>query len=69
MVTVNAEVSGGDLNRLEISWVSAAEGAKWVKIITEFTEGWVGPPTPAMTRARERGKRYLPRLAAIGEDA
>lgn len=32
------DVIGFDLNRLAISWVSAAEGAKWVKIITEFTE-------------------------------
>ncbi|MEP0844088.1 MAG: hydrogenase iron-sulfur subunit [Phycisphaerae bacterium] len=32
------DVIGFDLNRLEIAWVSAAEGAKWVKIITEFTE-------------------------------
>lgn len=32
------DVIGFDLRRLEISWVSAAEGAKWVKIITEFTD-------------------------------
>ena len=27
-----------DLNRLEFSWVSAAEGGKWVEIVTELTE-------------------------------
>lgn len=41
----------------------------WVpmrRIITEFTEGWVGPPTRGMQRARASGKRYLPSLAEAG---
>ena len=29
---------GVDLNRLQFSWVSAAEGGKWVKVVTELTE-------------------------------
>ncbi len=39
----------------------------WVpmrRIITEFTEAWIGPPTPAMRRAFSSGKRYLRRLSA-----
>ncbi|MBU3031496.1 DUF2169 family type VI secretion system accessory protein [Paracoccus marinaquae] len=34
----------------------------WVpmqRIITEFTEGWLGAPTPAMKRAFATGKRYI----------
>ena len=34
----------------------------WVpmrRIITEFTEAWIGPPTPAMIRARDEGRGYL----------
>jgi len=27
-----------DLNRLQFSWVSAAEGGKWVEVVTELTE-------------------------------
>jgi F420-non-reducing hydrogenase iron-sulfur subunit len=29
---------GIDLNRLQFSWVSAAEGIKWVKVINEVTD-------------------------------
>jgi F420-non-reducing hydrogenase iron-sulfur subunit len=29
---------GVDLNRLQFSWVSAAEGGKWVEVVTELTE-------------------------------
>jgi coenzyme F420-reducing hydrogenase delta subunit/ferredoxin len=29
---------GFDLRRFELAWISAAEGAKWVKTITSFTE-------------------------------
>lgn len=36
------------------------------RIITEFTEAWIGPPTPAMKRARATGKRYIRRLAGAG---
>jgi coenzyme F420-reducing hydrogenase delta subunit len=32
------EFIGVDLARLEFSWVSAAEGGKWVEIVTELTE-------------------------------
>lgn len=38
----------------------------WVplrRVITEFTEAWVGPPTRGMRRARETGKRYVRGLA------
>jgi hypothetical protein len=27
-----------DLERLQFSWVSAAEGGKWVEVVTELTE-------------------------------
>jgi hypothetical protein len=27
-----------DLNRLQFSWVSAAEGGKWVEVVTDLTE-------------------------------
>lgn len=33
------------------------------RIITEFTEAWLGTPTPAMKRAFATGKRYVRRLA------
>lgn len=29
---------GVDLHRLQFSWVSAAEGGKWVEVVTELTE-------------------------------
>ena len=32
------EFIGVDLARLEFSWVSAAEGGKWVEVVTELTE-------------------------------
>ena len=32
------EFLGVDLKRLQFSWISAAEGAKWVKTINDFTE-------------------------------
>jgi coenzyme F420-reducing hydrogenase delta subunit len=32
------EFVGVDLNRLQFSWVSAAEGGKWVEVVTELTE-------------------------------
>ncbi len=31
------EFNGIDLNRIEFSWISAAEAIKWTKVITEFT--------------------------------
>jgi coenzyme F420-reducing hydrogenase delta subunit len=30
------EFSGLDLNRMRFSWISAAEGGKWVKVIDDF---------------------------------
>lgn len=44
----------------------------WVpmrRVITEFTETWVGPPTRAMQRARETGKRYVRGVATEGVGA
>ncbi len=32
------EFIGVDLDRLQFSWVSAAEGGKWVEVVTELTE-------------------------------
>ena len=32
------EFCGVDLARLEFSWVSAAEGGKWVEVVTGLTE-------------------------------
>jgi coenzyme F420-reducing hydrogenase delta subunit len=32
------DMIGVDLNRLQFSWVSAAEGGKWVQVVTELTE-------------------------------
>ena len=32
------EFVGVDLERLQFSWVSAAEGGKWVEVVTELTE-------------------------------
>ena len=32
------EFVGVDLNRLQFSWVSAAEGGKWVEVVTELIE-------------------------------
>jgi F420-non-reducing hydrogenase iron-sulfur subunit len=29
---------GVDLDRLQFSWVSAAEGGKWVEVVTDLTE-------------------------------
>lgn len=40
----------------------------WVpmrRAITEFTEAWVGSPTPAMKRAFVTGKRYMPGFAEV----
>src|SRR5512133_1471071 len=31
------DVLGVDLRRFELAWISAAEGVKWVKTITDFT--------------------------------
>ena len=34
----SSEFVGVDLDRLQFSWVSAAEGGKWVEVVTELTE-------------------------------
>lgn len=34
------------------------------RIITEFTEAWIGPPSRGMLRARSAGKRYIAPAAA-----
>jgi coenzyme F420-reducing hydrogenase delta subunit len=41
------EFVGVDLARLEFSWVSAAEGGKWVEVVTGLTERIraIGPMT------------------------
>lgn len=42
------------------------------RIITEFTEAWIGPPTAAMVRARREGRTYIRGVstgAAAEEDA
>lgn len=42
------------------------------RIITEFTEAWIGPPTDAMVRARREGRTYIRDVstgAAAEEDA
>lgn len=39
----------------------------WVpmqRVITEFTQAWIGPPTPAMKRAVATGKRYIRSFSA-----
>ncbi len=62
---------GVDLNRLEIAWISAAEGAKWVKTVQAFTERVqsLGPydamhrlaanRVPALTRANGAAELLL----------
>jgi len=40
------------------------------RIITEFTEAWVGPPTDAMLRARREGRTYIRAVSTLPtEDA
>ncbi|SPH18705.1 hypothetical protein DEA8626_02247 [Defluviimonas aquaemixtae] len=44
----------------------------WVpmrRIITEFTEAWIGEPTPAMLRAFATGKRYVRAVSTAEEEA
>ena len=38
------------------------------RTILDFSEAWVGPPTPAMLRARAAGREYI-RAAGLPEDA
>jgi hypothetical protein len=38
------------------------------RIITEFTEAWVGPPTAAMLRARAEGRGYIRDFAVGGDE-
>ena len=37
------------------------------RTILDFTECWVGPPTPAMLRALATGKRYIRMFEAAAE--
>ena len=50
--------------RLSIVWRAAV---RMLRIITEFEEAWVGPPTQAMLRARAEGKEYIRDTAGIKE--
>ena len=64
------EFIGVDLNRLEFSWVSAAEGGKWVEIVTELTEKIrkMGPLTQFTELADEEqwsGALSNPELKAV----
>ena len=64
------EFIGVDLARLEFSWVSAAEGGKWVEIITELTEKIrsMGPLTQFTELADEEqwsGALINPELKAV----
>jgi coenzyme F420-reducing hydrogenase delta subunit/ferredoxin len=56
------DVLGLDLRRLEIAWISAAEGAKWVRTITEFTERIraLGPYQAMRTLASQRTAPIAP---------
>lgn len=54
---------GFDLNRLELAWISAAEGAKWVKAIQAFTDKVkaLGPHDAVRQLARDA----TPELATV----
>lgn len=41
---------------------------RMLKIITEFSEAWIGPPTAAMLRARAEGRSYVRVPATVGTD-
>ncbi len=61
---------GVDLRRLDLAWISAAEGAKWVKTIQQFTDDMrqLGP----YTALREVATHYTSDLAPLApweEDA
>jgi hypothetical protein len=50
--------------RLSLVWRAEV---RMLRIITEFDEAWVGPPTAAMLRARAEGKRYIRDVATREE--
>jgi coenzyme F420-reducing hydrogenase delta subunit/ferredoxin len=58
---------GFDLRRFELAWISAAEGAKWVKTIQSFTDRLreLGPYTPMRQLAENRASVIAP-LAGTG---
>lgn len=50
------DVAGFDLDRFELAWISAAEGAKWVKTIQTFTDKITAMgPWEGMRQVREGG--------------
>jgi coenzyme F420-reducing hydrogenase delta subunit/ferredoxin len=55
---------GFDLRRFELAWISAAEGAKWVKTIQAFTERLreLGPYTAMHNLAEDRAPGIAPRI-------
>ena len=53
---------GLDLRRFELAWISAAEGAKWVKTIQSFTDRLreLGPYTPMRQLVEDRAPGIAP---------
>lgn len=62
---------GVDLRRFDLAWISAAEGAKWVKTITDFTEKirQHGPYTAMRAVAQNRMPDTVPLARAISDSA
>jgi coenzyme F420-reducing hydrogenase delta subunit/ferredoxin len=56
---------GFDLRRFELAWISAAEGAKWVKTIQAFTDRLrdLGPYTALHHLAEDRAPAIAPRAS------
>lgn len=56
------DVLGFDLRRLDMAWISAAEGAKWVKTIQTFTDRirQLGPYDPLHKVAQDREPAAAP---------
>jgi coenzyme F420-reducing hydrogenase delta subunit/ferredoxin len=59
------DVLGVDLRRFECAWISAAEGAKWVKTIQKFTEQIrdLGPYEPMHRVAQDRTPALVPAMS------
>jgi coenzyme F420-reducing hydrogenase delta subunit/ferredoxin len=59
------DVAGVDLRRVEIAWISAAEGAKWVKTIEGFTDRirQLGPYTAMKEMAGDHQPQVAPKTA------
>lgn len=60
---------GVDLRRFDLAWISAAEGVKWVKTITDFTEKirQLGPYDAMHTVAQNRTPDIAPLAQAIAD--